>query len=135
MLLIYSTKNTARLEYTLKLLFETVSEIDYQFTSDKTEFEQAVCPKLNYSEEQFKTELSLKPHTLLFEEDIKTQEIDKIEYSGSNVFSRQRALVFHLMYLLHRFLLPAVMRNTCKQTGINTEGFLLLKVFYLKMDF
>ncbi len=83
MLLIYSQKDSNRLQYTLKTIFRDILGIDFNHTTDKDEFLKYQGPKLNYSPKSFSKEVFFCSQNLLFEHDIDNSEINTIEFEGS----------------------------------------------------
>ena len=70
MILIYTTHITRRITYISKFLFTSILGVPVNLTSNRDEFGQYEGPKINYSEENFDT-ITIQPHTLLFENDIR----------------------------------------------------------------
>ncbi len=79
-LLIYSHKNSKRLQYILKLIFTDLMGIDYIFTTSIEEFKNSDQPRLSYTNNQIIDELYLSSKNLLFETDIRHQELQFIDY-------------------------------------------------------
>lgn len=75
MIYIYAHKATNRLKYTLKVVLKTILQVDYKLVDKDTFLEDSEFPKINYSDEKIKNFIWIKPHSLLFEKDIKTQNI------------------------------------------------------------
>lgn len=86
MILFYSEKITPRVEYIAKLYFEQILKVKVLFTSEPGNFLNSDLPKINYSEKLSAGGIYLKPHSLLFETEIKKQKIDQVEYKGQNLF-------------------------------------------------
>lgn len=110
MLLIFSQATTPRLQYILKLLFNELLGVEFKTTPSEQEFIDFAGAKLNYSDLDFPDIISIKPHSLLFEEDIKPQEINMIEWKNNPAFfeTKRRAEVpFDLFaaafYLVSRY--------------------------------
>lgn len=82
MIYIYSHKNTKRLQYTLNLIFKDLLAWDYEFTSDLKTFSEFEGPKLAYTQSPIEGALFLSSKNLLFESDIRHQEIQFIGYDG-----------------------------------------------------
>ncbi len=75
MIYIYSHINTSRLQYTLEVLFKHILKVSFKIV-DKATFERITdFPKINYSDTKLPNSIWIKPHKLLFETDIKTQDI------------------------------------------------------------
>lgn len=83
MLLIYSHKNSNRLQYTLKMIFRDILGIEYNHTTDKDAFLKYQGPKLNYSPSSFSQEVFFCSHELLYETGIGSFEINVIDFEGS----------------------------------------------------
>jgi hypothetical protein len=75
MLLIYLPEFTARCEYVFDLIFKYESGIEYRATTDITELENYSEEKINYSSGIIANEFSIRSSSLLFEKEIKKQEI------------------------------------------------------------
>ena len=76
MILIYTNRVTARLEYTLDFVFKNRG-IAFKMTSHKGSFEQFEGIKLNYSDQQFEKTANILPASLLFLDDVPSLELDK----------------------------------------------------------
>lgn len=79
MLLIYLSKTSARCQYVIDLIFREESGIDFRITEDMREFEVHPGEKLNYSSKKIGDEFFIKASHLLFETEIKQQQIEVIE--------------------------------------------------------
>jgi len=75
MIYIYSHTTSSRLAYTLEVLFKTILQVEYKLVDKETFVENSNYPKINYSEEKIGDAIWIQPHSLLFETDIKPQEI------------------------------------------------------------
>ena len=71
-IVIFSPKINTRLKYTCDVLFKSVLAIDYKLIDDLNSQDK---PHINYSDDKLSETLSIKPHALLFEADIKPQNI------------------------------------------------------------
>ncbi len=67
MILIYTHSITARVSYTVELIFGTVLGIPYELTDDRLNYEGSVLPKLAYTYEKPDTGIFLEAGALLFE--------------------------------------------------------------------
>jgi hypothetical protein len=85
-LLIFTPEITPRVEFTFELIFKTILGIDLIFTKNSDEFLQSDLPKINYSQTNISSGLSLKAHSLLFEKNIAVQEIETVEYKQMKLF-------------------------------------------------
>ena len=75
MIYIYSHNPTPRLQYTLEVLFKHLLNVSFEVV-DKTQFETITdFPKINYSDTKLPQSIWVKPHKLLFETEIKTQDV------------------------------------------------------------
>ena len=75
MIYIYSHNNTPRLQYTLEVLFKRLLNVSFEVV-DKIRFETITdFPKINYSDTKLPRSIWIKPHKLLFETHIKTQDV------------------------------------------------------------
>ena len=104
-LLIYTQNITSRLQYITKTLLGDAIEL----TNNKEQFILHAGIKINYSAERIDPkELWIQPHNLLFEREIKEQQIDCFEWNGLKVFFKTNAdLPFDIFaasfYLLSRY--------------------------------
>ncbi|HSN09384.1 MAG TPA: polysaccharide deacetylase family protein [Hanamia sp.] len=85
MLLIYLYENSPRCQYVFDLIFKEESGIAFQTTSDIKEFEDYSGQKINYSEARISNCFFIKAAPLLFENDIKKQEIQVAEKKNVKV--------------------------------------------------
>ncbi len=103
-MLIYSEKITARLQYIAEVFFE-----DVQITSSVNEFSLFDGVKLTYSYKKFSDqEFHIQPSGLLFEKDIKRQQIICSDWNGLKIFfSTKGDISFDIFsasfYLLSRY--------------------------------
>ena len=87
MLLFYSHTLTNRLQYTVDFFSRELFNEPIRITTDAEEFKAFNGPRLNYSENDFsEEEFYIKPHGLLFQTGIKTQEIDCFELNFQKAF-------------------------------------------------
>ena len=84
MLLIYTSKSTTRLQYICKFIFEEVLATTYSLTTDEDNFKNYEGSKINYSPSLIENTFQLKPHDLLFQTDIKAQQIECF-HKGENI--------------------------------------------------
>ncbi len=86
-MLFYSGHNSPRLAYILDLISSEILNEPFTCVSDKHQFISYVGHKLNYSEEQLSpNEFFIKPQGLLFESDIREQQIKRIDVLGRQAF-------------------------------------------------
>lgn len=83
MLLIYSDKDSNRLQYTLRMLFGNILGVEYNHTTQKEKFLRYQGPKLNYSPKAFSKEIFFKRVDLLFQKSIESFTIQTLDYEGS----------------------------------------------------
>lgn len=81
-MLIYAEKITSRLQYIAEVFFR-----DVKITSSVNEFSSFEGIKLNYSHKKFSNEeFNIQPAGLLFENNIRQQQIQCTEWNGVNIF-------------------------------------------------
>ncbi len=66
MVLVYADKNSPRLEYTVRLIFQWILGSKVEITTNSNHFRMARMPKINYSGNRIGDELFLPPASLLF---------------------------------------------------------------------
>ncbi len=88
MILVYTEKITSRLEYALEVIFTSILGTGVKLTDDINLFKKEKQPKINYSSKELSHCLNILPHQLLFENDIKEQNIQINEWKGHPVFFR-----------------------------------------------
>lgn len=82
MLLIYSKIITPRINYIFKTFFQDLIKCDYIITENREEFISHDGAKFNYSDHRFGDELFIESTNLLFESDIKPQNMEFIKYEN-----------------------------------------------------
>jgi hypothetical protein len=86
-MLLYAEGISARLQYIFDFIGKEISKEVIQITADTEHFSQHEGPKINYSRERIsKHEFFLVPHSLLFEKDIKEQNIECFETNSNRTF-------------------------------------------------
>ena len=75
MIYIYSNIVTSRIRYSCEVIFKYILNIDFQFVDKEHFLTFNNSPKINYSQEYIPESIWIKPHSLLFETDIRFQEI------------------------------------------------------------
>lgn len=75
MIIIYSDTISNRLIYTLDVIFKYVLGVDYRCTNKLQEFEVSTLVRINYSKKNLDKTLQITPSTLLFENGIRSQDI------------------------------------------------------------
>lgn len=83
MILIYSNKITNRVKYIFNVVFKDILNVEIDFTTDKTEFEESKLSKINYSHQKLNSGLFFQPSNLLFETGIKEQNINVFETNNT----------------------------------------------------
>lgn len=86
MILIYTSNITPRVKYIFHFIFNDIFNVAYNLTSDKQKFKTSKLPRINYSESEIKGTVKIKPHTLLFETEIKKYTIDITQWKGNKIF-------------------------------------------------
>ena len=136
-MLIYSEKISARLRYSLKVIFNSVLKTEFRNTQDLEEFSAYNGAKINYSTEKIDGTISIAPHELLFEKDIFEQDIHLASWDDLPIFfktGRKTVVPFDLFaasfYLVSRYeeYLPFLPddhgRFTPKESLAYQKGFL-----------
>ncbi len=87
-LLIYTPKTTQRLNYIFDFIFIELLGIQYSFTHDLIEFAKSTSIKIQYATEyaSIPNSLFIKAHSLLFEQDIKIQNIEVFDWQQTKAF-------------------------------------------------
>ena len=86
MVLIYTHKITPRLSYTFDFILNQILGLEYRITDNKEEFQQKDGPKINYSEDNFNDSIFIKPSNLLFEDDIRPQNLFVTQWDNVKIF-------------------------------------------------
>ena len=86
MLLIYVSKLTNRLGYTLNLVFKTMLNIPFEITLDEEYFCSYSGPKICYSRNKIGDGLYIKSTSLLYQTSVENQEIQVTEMEGLPIF-------------------------------------------------
>jgi hypothetical protein len=86
MIHVYVTEITPRIEYSFRLLFETILKDEVVFHSDEKSYRESIGVKINYSENKIPDGLQLRPHHLLFESHLQMQYPDIFEWDSLKVF-------------------------------------------------
>jgi hypothetical protein len=146
MLLIFSSQRSPRLDYIADFLGMELFGEPIEVTSDVSRFLSYEGPKLNYSSERIaEGELIIRPVSLLFEKDIRPQDISCFEWKGFKAFFRTDgdlpfdlpAAVFYLITRFEEFLpheKDAFGRYDHKQSLASREGFLHLPLVNIWID-
>ena len=88
MILIYSDTTSTRLQYICKFIFNEQLGVNHSITINKENFEKHDGPKINYSSPRIENAFNIQNQTLLFENDIKAQDIVCFEGDGYKAFYR-----------------------------------------------
>ena len=72
MILVYTDHITARVLYTMELVFKTVLNTSFELTTSKEDFNNSKLSKIAYTKVNEGFDIFIKSDTLLFETDIKT---------------------------------------------------------------
>jgi hypothetical protein len=89
MILIYAHTTSYRLQYICQFIFKEQLGIQYSLTLNKEGFDDYEGPKINYSRLSFDDKhrhVGIKPYELLFEQEIKAQEITCFDAGGFKAF-------------------------------------------------
>jgi hypothetical protein len=86
MLLIYTSKITARSRYVFRLFFFELLGGEFRMTDNQEEFVAWTGPKFSYGVSSVADELHFASHPLLFESGIKEQPAEVFEWKGNKVF-------------------------------------------------
>lgn len=109
MILIYSHKNTSRLQYTMKVILQTILGTTFKITSDKEKFTSYIGPKFSYCYRSINDELHFTANHLLFESGINEQEIKVSRHENLAAFFpvKDSAIPFDIFsmsfYLISRY--------------------------------
>jgi hypothetical protein len=77
---VYTEKCTSRCEYAIDLVLNTLLGLEYKLFTDENLLDFQ-APLINYSNKKLDALIQVVPHTILFEDDIKTQDIEVEAYS------------------------------------------------------
>ena len=109
MVIILVKKITARIEYTMNLVFSEVMGINYSITTNPHEFQSSKEQKINYSGIEVRGCLSIEPSDLLFESELVNRKIETGEWKKTpTIFSNnQESIPFDIFaaifYLVTRY--------------------------------
>ena len=110
MLLVYTNKISDRLNYIFHFILKEQLGVEFMFSTNIEECKLSDKDLINYSNESINNaRFQIKPHTLLFEEGIKPQQIDCFETDGYKAFFKTSASDFQFdifaasFYLLSRY--------------------------------
>jgi hypothetical protein len=91
MILLYSQKETERLRYITRHVLDGMLGIASQICTDRTVFDDYQGAKINYAEIRTEHGMHIIPHGLLFEEDIRSQNIEIETYQDTPLCFRTQA--------------------------------------------
>lgn len=110
MVLVYTHKNSSRLDYILNFLFTDILGVDYKVVTEKKEFVDSKVAKINYSADFIEDSLQIIPIDLLFESNILQKKIKVTEWNERKIFfqtSDSASIPFDLFaasfYLISRY--------------------------------
>lgn len=112
MVLIYSTEHSERLQYSCRFIFSQLG-ISFSTTHHKDDLTSYSGPRINYSEEPIAGSFQIFPSKLLFEDDIRNQQIGFNEKDNTPVLFAQEngdldfdifAAVFYLISRYEEYL-------------------------------
>ena len=85
-LIIYTKEISARQEYIFDFVFAQILGLKYVLENNIQQYLDAEGFKINYSEENIVSDITIKPHTILFETDIKAQNISVTKWNELPIF-------------------------------------------------
>lgn len=86
-LIYYAEPGSPRIRYVLDWIFKEQLHLNYELTNEKTAWNSFSGAKINYSNESFSNnELQIKPSGLLFETNIKTQQLSIQRWKKTTIF-------------------------------------------------
>jgi hypothetical protein len=91
LILIYTLKESKRLTYILKFLFNDIHGTDFQLITNRDEFISSTLPKINYSDEALGEGIQIMPDNLLFESDILQKQILVEKWEDQKIFFKTKA--------------------------------------------
>jgi len=110
MLLVYTHKITPRLTYITKQIFGKILGLEFTLTTQIEEFIKHAGPKITYTTKPLQNEFFIESHPLLFETDVRDQEITIKKWDELPIFfgtTRSSAMPFDFLaasfYLLTRY--------------------------------
>jgi hypothetical protein len=86
MITIYSTIITSRLDYITRLIFQDILGIEFEITTDREKFHHLKGAKIGYNADRISDEVQICPAGLVFENDIKPQQLNITEWEGMKIF-------------------------------------------------
>jgi hypothetical protein len=86
LILVYSKKESSRLNYIIKFILGDIQGVDYKITQGIDEFKSYNSVKINYSDEKIENSFQIIPADLLFENDIIQKKISVSDWEGMKIF-------------------------------------------------
>jgi hypothetical protein len=86
LVLVYTHKNSSRLDYILNFLFNDILGVEYKVVTEKKNFVDSNFPKINYSADFIEDSLQIIPIDLLFESNILQKKIKVTEWNERKIF-------------------------------------------------
>jgi len=111
MIIIYSYRNSKRLQYILGLVFKELLKVSFNYTTNIEEYKAFDGPKLHYANTPLDDSIFICSKNILFETDIRHQEIQFVDFQGITCpfssYNKQAILPFDVFgasfYLLSRY--------------------------------
>lgn len=108
MILFYTEKITPRVDYTVRLFFESILKAKISITNNYEEFILSELPKINYSEKESVSGISVKPHGLLTQSKIENFDVPEDWFNPKKIFfTSGKTLPFDIFsaafYLVSRY--------------------------------
>ncbi len=106
--LIYSPKQTARVRYVFRLVFEELLRIKPVFTSSVDEFQSSDMCKIIYGDKEISDDIFFQSSALLFEKGIGNPNLEPFDFEGLKVifpvYSKSSALPFDVFSAIFYFV-------------------------------
>lgn len=110
MLLVYTHKITPRLTYITKQVFGRILGIEFSLTTQIEDFVKHSGPKITYTTKPLQNEFFIESHPLLFETEVRAQEITMKKWDDLPIFfgsARSSVMPFDILaasfYLISRY--------------------------------
>ena len=109
MFIVYSPNITPRLKYVFNFVFHELLCSEIIYTKNKEEFRQSDLIKINYSNADFETAVTFKPHGLLYKRGIEELNIHVFQWNSTKVFFKVNDETFPfdpfaaIFYLISRY--------------------------------
>lgn len=85
-MLIYTPVLTSRLQFIMGVFFHDILQVNYRITTDSRDFQSYSGIKWCYGVDFFPDTISFQAHSLLFEKNIYSQNLDPIEWKNFSLF-------------------------------------------------